>query len=317
MSNPIASLRGSIAALVTPFKHGKIDEDAFVALCERQIACGTVALVPCGTTGEASTLDHNEQTRLIQLAVETAHGRVPVIAGAGSNCTNTTIDLVSQAEKLGADGVLCVVPYYNRPTQEGLFRHFQAVQAKTALPVLLYDVPSRTGTGLTVETVLRLAELPNIIGIKDASGDLQRVVEMRRQLGPDFLLLSGNDGDAAAALALGSHGCISVSANLTPALCAAMHRSWFNNDFGRFQYLRDLLDILDAAIFIESNPIPVKWMLARLGLIKDELRLPLTPLSPCHHAAVRHALGTVMQQETDEAMRVRNQQSASQLNAAE
>jgi 4-hydroxy-tetrahydrodipicolinate synthase len=305
MSDPhgLTGLRGSMTALVSPFRDGRLDEKAFVFLCERQIERGTAALVPCGTTGEASTLDRSEQMRLIQLAVEAARGRIPVIAGAGSNCTSTTIDLVHQAEHLRADAVLCVVPYYNRPTQEGLFRHFQAVQNKTGLPVLLYDVPARSGTGLTVETILRLAELPHIVGLKDASGDVPRTTELRRQLGPDFLLLSGNDGEAAAALGLGSQGCISVAANVAPALCAALHRAWADNDFSRFQYLRDLLDTLAAALFVESNPIPVKWALARLGLIEDELRLPLTPLSQKHEAALRHALDIVLPHETEEAAR--------------
>jgi len=305
MSDPhsLTGLRGSMTALVSPFRDGRLDENAFVFLCERQIDRGAAALVPCGTTGEASTLDRSEQMRLIQLAVEAARGRVPVIAGAGSNCTSTTIDLVHQAEQLGADAVLCVVPYYNRPTQEGLFRHFQAVQAKTGLPVMLYDVPSRSGAGLAVETILRLAELPRIVGLKDASGDVPRTADLRRQLGSDFLLLSGNDGETAAALALGSDGCISVAANVAPALCAALHRAWADNDFGRFQYLRDLLDTLSAAMFVESNPIPVKWALARLGLMEDELRLPLTPLSPCHEATVRHALDSVLPHETEAAAR--------------
>jgi len=302
MSIPLRGLRGSMTALVSPFKDGRLDEKAFVQLCERQIACGTAALVPCGTTGEASTLNHGEQTRLIQLAVETSRGRVPVIAGAGSNCTATAMTLVRQAEQLGANAVLCVVPYYNRPTQEGLFRHFQAIQGHTGLPVLLYDVPSRTGTGLAFETILRLADLPNIAGLKDASGDLGRTATLRQRLGPDFLLLSGNDGEAAAALALGSQGCISVSSNVAPALCAALHRCWAENDFGRFQFLRDLLDVLAKAMFVESNPIPVKAALARLGLIEEELRLPLTPLSQCFEAGLRQALETVMAHEAAEAM---------------
>lgn len=304
-SNRLTGLRGSMVALVTPFKAGRVDEDAFIALCERQIERGSSALVPCGTTGEASTLKRGEQMRVIKLAIETARGRVPVIAGAGSNCTDTAVELVRQAEQFGADGVLCVTPYYNRPTQEGLFQHFRAIQGSTGLPVLLYDVPCRTGGGLTLDTILRLAGLGNIVGLKDAAGDLRRTVELRQQLGADFLLLSGNDGETADALAAGSQGCISVSANVAPALCAALHLAWADNDFARFQYLRDLLDILAAAMFVETNPIPVKWALARLGLIEDELRLPLTPLSLCHEAAVRHALDAIVSPEMEEAKKRR------------
>jgi len=299
----ISALRGSMVALITPFKDDVLDEEAFVGLCERQIERGTAALVPCGTTGEASTLTQNEQLRLIELAVKAARGRVPVIAGAGSNCTATAIELVRRAEKIGADAALCVAPYYNRPTQEGLFRHYQAIQAKTGLPILLYDVPARTGTGLATETVLRLADLPGIIGLKDASGDLSRVEIFRARLGEGFLRLAGNDGEAAASLSLGGHGCISVCANITPALCASLHRAWAENDFSRFLYLRELLEILAAAMFLETNPIPVKWSLARLGLCGDELRLPLTQLSGQHEGAVRHALDAVISHEMDEARR--------------
>ncbi|HXP95583.1 MAG TPA: 4-hydroxy-tetrahydrodipicolinate synthase [Telmatospirillum sp.] len=301
----VEGFRGSITSLVTPFKNGHVDERAFAFLCERQIDRGAAGLVVCGTTGEASTLDHREQTLLIRLAVETVGGRIPVIAGAGSNSTDTATDLAYQAEWLGADAILCVVPYYNRPTQEGLFQHFRAVQSKTSLPLLLYDVPSRTGARLALGTIARLAELPNIVGIKDASGDLERFVALRRTLGTDFLLLSGDDATAAAALASGSDGCVSVSANVAPALCAALHRAWADRDVDRFQRLRDLLDALSTALFMESNPIPVKWALARLGLIQDELRLPLTPLSPDCEPAVRQALDGIVSFEAEEAARMR------------
>lgn len=300
----LKGVRGSMTALVTPFKDGHIDSRTFVFLCERQIERGAAALVVCGTTGETATLDRREQTLLIRLAVEAAKGRVPVIAGAGSNCTSTAIDLAYQAEWLGADGILCVVPYYNRPTQEGLYQHFLAVQSKTGLPVLLYDVPARAGTGLSLETIVRLAELPNIVGIKDASGDLERTAVLRRRLDPGFLLLSGDDAQAAAALELGGDGCISVSANVAPALCAALHRSWAENDRGRFQSLRDLLGPLATALFIESNPIPVKWALARLGLLGDELRLPLTPLSQQCEPALRQVLDGIVSSEMEEVERL-------------
>ncbi|MDR3438493.1 4-hydroxy-tetrahydrodipicolinate synthase [Telmatospirillum sp.] len=303
-SAQIKGVQGSIAALVTPFRDGLVDEPAFRFLCERQIERGTSALVVCGTTGEAPTLDRRERTTIIRLAVDVAARRVPVVAGVGSNCTASAIDQAYQAEWLGADGLLCVVPYYNRPTQEGLFRHFLAVQSKTCLPVLLYDVPARTGAGLTIETIVRLSQLPNIAGLKDASGDLDRMAQLRRHLGPDFLLLSGDDATAAAALELGSQGCISVSANVAPALCAALHRSWIAQDLGKFRFLRDLLAPLATALFIESNPIAVKWALARLGVIQDELRLPLTPLSLHCEAVVRQALDGIVFHEAEEAARV-------------
>jgi len=312
----LSGLRGSMTALVTPFKNNQLDEEAFAFLCERQIERGTAALVPCGTTGEASTLDHDEQMRLVQLTVKTARGRVPVIAGAGSNCTRSAIDLARRAEQLGADAILCVVPYYNRPSQEGMFRHFQAVQACTGLPVLLYDVPSRTGAGLTLDTILRLAELPNIAGLKDAAGDIWRTGELRRHLGPDFLLLSGNDTDTAALLALGSQGCISVLSNIIPAACATLHRLWAEGDYDRFNELRAPLDRLAAVLFLESNPIPVKWILAQMGLISGELRLPLTPLASQHEGNIRKVLDLVLPWEAKAAARMAPP-TQDQSNAAE
>ncbi len=306
MTSQLKGLRGSLTALVTPFRNGRIDQRAFAFLCERQIERGAAALVACGTTGEASTLDRREQTLVIRLAVEIAGGRVPVIAGVGSNCTASAIDLAYQAEWLGADAILCVVPYYNRPTEDGLFQDFRSVQGKTGLPVLLYDVPARTGTGLDLDTIMRLAELPNIAGIKDASGKIARTAVLRQRLGADFRLLSGDDATAAAALGQGSDGCISVSANVAPALNAALHRSWANGDMTRFQFVRDLLTPLAAALFVESNPIPVKWALSRLGLLQEELRLPLTPLSRHCEAALHRALDGILSAEADEAARIRS-----------
>jgi 4-hydroxy-tetrahydrodipicolinate synthase len=299
-----------MTALVTPFNNGRIDETAFIALCRRQINRGTAALVPCGTTGEASTLTHDEQLRVIALAVDAAEGRVPVIAGAGSNCTSTAVALVDQAERLGVDAVLSVVPYYNRPMQEGLYQHFSAIQANTNLPVLLYDVPARAGTALALDTIRRLAELPNIVGIKDATGDLLRAKELRRLVRADFLLLCGDDARVADFLALGSEGCISVTANVAPAACAALHRAWAANDLGRFQHLRGLLDTLTAALFIETNPISVKWALSRLGLIQDSLRLPLTSLDTRHQPLVMTALNAISATEAQEAAKLAQQPRA-------
>lgn len=294
LSHPLAELRGSMVALVTPFRNGKIDEDAFVHLCERQIRAGSAALVPCGTTGEAPTLSHAEQIRLIGLAVQAARGRVPVIAGAGSNCTATTIELARHAKALGADAALCIAPYYNRPSQEGLFRHFEAVQAGAGLPILLYDVPKRTGVALELETIIRLAQLPNIAGLKDASGDMARAGRLRYAVPPEFLRLCGDDALLGDHLALGGHGCISVTANITPALCADMHRAWQGHDYGRFSRIGAALSPLNDALFVESNPIAVKWALSQLGLVSDELRLPLTSLQPGHHPRVLRALADIL-----------------------
>ncbi len=297
----LAGLRGSMTALVTPFKKGRIDEDAFVFLCQRQIERGTAALVPCGTTGEVSTLSRAEQLRLIELAVKVAAGRVPVIAGAGSNCTATAVDLVQEAARLGADAVLSVVPYYNRPSQEGIYQHFKAVQSCSDLPVLVYDVPARSGIRLTTDTIERLADLPNIVGLKDASGDMERAKAIRRLLRDDFLLLCGDDCRVGEYLALGSAGCISVTGNVAPALCATLHGVWEANEFSLFQHLRGLIDTLSEAMCVETNPIPVKWALARLGLAGDELRLPLTPLAQSRHAAVLHALDAIVDAEAAKA----------------
>jgi 4-hydroxy-tetrahydrodipicolinate synthase len=297
----LCDLRGIMTAMVTPFKDDRLDENGFVFLCQRQIERGVAALVPCGTTGEASTLTHGEQMRLIELAVKTSDGRVPVIAGAGANCTRTAIELVQEAERLGADAILSVVPYYNRPTQEGLYQHFKMVQSATELPVLLYDVPSRTGASLTIDTLERLSDLPNIVGLKDASGDFDRAKKLRRLLGTDFLLLCGDDARFPDYLALGSEGCISVASNVAPALCASLYRAWESNDLGRFQHLRTLLGVLNEALFVETNPIPVKWALARLGLMGDDLRLPLTPLAQKCQPLVLRALNTVIDAEAEEA----------------
>lgn len=296
-NHALDGLRGSMTALVTPFKDGRIDETSFVSLCERQIRCGTAALVPCGTTGEAPTLTHEEQSRLIDLAVRTASGRVPVIAGAGSNCTATTRTMVAEAARLGADGALCIVPYYNRPTQEGLYRHFEEIQATSSLPVIVYDVPKRTGTALELDTIIRLSRLPNIVGLKDASGDLARAARLRHLVGRDFLRLCGDDALAGPFLNLGAQGCISVVANVTPALCSALHRAWTAHDTVRFQEISEILDPLNNALFAESNPVPVKWALARLGLMRGDLRLPLTPLSERYRDTVLRAIQTALPAE--------------------
>jgi 4-hydroxy-tetrahydrodipicolinate synthase len=290
-------LRGSMVALVTPFRDGRIDEEAFVGLCERQIRAGSSALVPCGTTGEAPTLSHSEQIQLIGLAVRAAQGRVPVIAGAGSNCTATTIEMVRHAQLLGADAALCIAPYYNRPSQEGLFRHFEAVQSSTTLPIVLYDVPKRTGVALELDTIVRLAQLPNIVGLKDASGDMAKAGRLRYSVPSEFLRLCGDDDLVADHLALGSQGCISVTANIAPGLCAALHQAWAAHEYRRASQITHQLAELNAALFLESNPIPVKWALAHLGLIGGELRLPLTSLRECHEQQVQRAVQGILAAE--------------------
>lgn len=273
------SIRGSIPALITPFKGGRPDMAAFEKLVEWQIAQGSHGLVPCGTTGETPTLHDDEHIALIRACVKAARGRVPVIAGTGSNSTEKAVMLAKAAEKNGADAILVVTPYYNKPTQEGLFQHFKAVHDACRLPVILYNVPGRTGVEISVETVVRLGKLPRIAGIKDASVDLSRPLAIRRQLGPDFIQLSGEDATVAAYLAQGGHGCISVTANVAPKLCADLHEAWANGDYIRFGILRDRLLPLHKTLFIETSPAPAKYCLAKLGLGTEELRLPLVPVS--------------------------------------
>lgn len=274
----IVDIRGSIPALVTPFKGGKVDMEAFARIVEWQIASGSHGLVPCGTTGETPTLSTEEHLAVIKACVKAARGRVPVIAGAGSNSTEKAVMLAKGAERNGADAILVVTPYYNKPMQEGLFQHFKAVHDACALPVILYNVPGRTGIEISVETVVRLGKLPRIVGIKDASVDLSRPLAIRRQLGPDFIQLSGEDATVAAYLAQGGHGCISVTANVAPKLCADLHNAWAEGDMIRFSILRDRLLPLHKMLFAETNPSPAKYCLSKLGLLRDELRLPLLPV---------------------------------------
>ncbi|MDY0008121.1 MAG: 4-hydroxy-tetrahydrodipicolinate synthase [Bdellovibrionales bacterium] len=270
---------GSYVALVTPFKKGKVDFDAFQKLVEWHIASGTHGLVPCGTTGETPTLSVEEHKSLIVACVEAAAGRVPVIAGAGSNATDKSVELGRFAEKSGADGILVVTPYYNKPTQEGMYQHYKAVNDAQGLPVILYNVPGRTGVEISVETVVRLAALKRIAGIKDASVDLSRPLQIRRALGDDFIQLSGEDGTVAAYLAQGGHGCISVTANVAPKLCADLHNAWQKKDWKKFEKLRDQLLPLHKHLFAETNPSPAKYCLTRLGKIGPDMRLPMLPVS--------------------------------------
>ncbi|MDP2206674.1 MAG: 4-hydroxy-tetrahydrodipicolinate synthase [Alphaproteobacteria bacterium] len=270
---------GSYVALVTPFKGGKVDLDAFQKLVEWHISSGTHGLVPCGTTGETPTLTESEHKSLIVACVEAAAGRVPVLAGAGSNATEKAVELGRFAEKSGADGILVVTPYYNKPTQEGLYRHYKAVNDAQGLPVILYNVPGRTGVEISVDTVIRLAALKRIAGIKDASVDLSRPLQIRHALGDGFIQLSGEDGTVAAYLAQGGHGCISVTANVAPKLCADLHTAWQKKDWKKFEKIRDQLLPLHKNLFAETNPAPAKYCLHRMGKIGGDLRLPMVPVS--------------------------------------
>ena len=271
----LAQIEGSLVALVTPFRHRKIDGNAFSTLCERQVRRGTAGLVVCGSTGEATALSGEEHGRVVALAVEAAAGRVPVIAGCGALATEQAVELAIGAACNGADALLCAPPPYVRPTQEGIIAHVRAVAHAGDLDVVLYDVPSRTGVAVEDATVATLFESGLIVGIKDAAGDVSRPPRLRARCGDGLRQLGGDDSTSAAYRAMGGHGCISVTANVVPALCSAMHGAWAGQDLLEFGRLRDLLAPLHHALFAESNPIPVKTALALADLCMGELRLPL------------------------------------------
>jgi 4-hydroxy-tetrahydrodipicolinate synthase len=276
----VAKLSGYAPALPTPFDdNGDVDGEAFERLCDLQITCGATALVVGGTTGEASTLTSQEQGEHIRIAVAVSRGRVPVIAGAGSNATDHAIALTKDAETTGADAVLSVVPYYNKPTQAGLYAHFREIAVSTGLPVILYDVPSRTACGLADATIARLAELPRIIGLKDASGDIARPSRLRTLVGPEFQLLSGDDALGLAFLAQGGDGCISVTSNVAPGLCRNMFLAWRQGSAARAQRLARPIAQLTAALFCETNPVALKYALSLFGLMSPRVRLPLVELN--------------------------------------
>ncbi len=281
---------GSIPALLTPFKDDGIDEAAFQAFVDWQIRHGSSAVSPVGTTGESPTLSHNEHKRVVDLCVEAAAGRVPVIAGAGSNATAEAVALAQHAEASGADAVLVVVPYYNKPTQSGLYAHFKAVHDACGLPIILYNIPGRSVVDLAVETMGSLAQLPRIAGVKDATNDLSRPPAQRALCGADFCQLSGEDATAPAFLGQGGHGCISVTANCAPQACANLQAAWQAGDLARFAELRDALAPLHKALFLEPNPAPVKYACAQLGLCQDTVRLPLERVSDSTARAVQHAM---------------------------
>lgn len=282
--------KGSFTALITPFKNGGIDEDAFRHLVDWQIGQGTHGLVPVGTTGESPTLSHEEHKRVVELCIEAADGRVPVIAGAGSNSTAEAVELTKHAEEAGASAVLVVTPYYNKPTQEGLYQHYKAINDAADIPIIIYNIPSRSVVDMSVATMRRLFELPNIVGVKDATANMARVSQQRAAMGEAFNQLSGEDATALGFMAHGGHGCISVTSNVAPALCAEFQNACLAGDFGRALQVQDRLMPLHDALFVETNPAPVKYAASRLGLCNCDTRLPLASLSEAGRKVVDEAM---------------------------
>jgi 4-hydroxy-tetrahydrodipicolinate synthase len=282
--------KGSIVAIVTPFRKGKVDEEAFRRLIEFQIENGTSAIVPVGTTGESATLDMEEHKRTLKIAVEAARKRVPVIAGTGGNSTAEAIELTEYAKKIGADATLQVTPYYNKPTQEGMFQHFKAIAKAVSLPQVLYNIPGRTGVNMLPQTVARVAEIPEVVAIKEASGSLGQMAEVVQLAGDKITLLSGDDNLTLPILAIGGKGVISVVANIVPKDNADMVKAWEEGKIDRARELFYKLLPLCQAMFIETNPIPVKTSLALLAKIDGEMRLPLCPMAPANQEKLRKAL---------------------------
>jgi len=284
------NFRGSFTALVTPFKNGGLDEAAFRGLVNWQIAEGTHGLVPVGTTGESPTLSHDEHKRVVEWCVSEAAGRVPVMAGAGSNSTSEAIDFAQHAEKAGADAVLVVTPYYNKPTQEGLYQHFKAINDAIGIPIFIYNIPGRSVIDMSVETMKRLSALKNIVGVKDATANMVRVSQQRAELGEAFIQLSGEDATALGFNAHGGQGCISVVSNVAPRLCAEFQNACLGGKFAEALKLQDKLLLLHTNLFIETNPTPVKYALSLLGKASADVRLPMVPVSDASKVAVRKAM---------------------------
>lgn len=282
--------RGSLVALVTPFKNGAVDEDAFRKLVDFQIENGTHGLVPAGTTGESPTLSHDEHKRVVEICIDEARGRVPVIAGAGSNSTAEAMDFTRHAKEAGADAVLHVTPYYNKPTQEGLYQHFKAVHDCAEIPVVIYNIPGRSVVDMTVETMARLAELPRVVGVKDATADLVRPIQTRMAMGSDFTQLSGEDASIVPYLAHGGHGCISVTANVAPKPLSEMHEAWQRRDLDTVFTINERLQPLHAALFCETSPGPVKYATALLGLCDGTTRLPIVEITETSKRRVEDAM---------------------------
>lgn len=281
---------GSITALITPFKNGEIDAKAFQDFVQWQLNEGTNGFVPCGTTGESPTLTDQENDMLTRLTLEVAKGKAPVIAGCGSNNTAHAVHLTQQAQKAGANGALHVVPYYNKPSQEGLYQHYKTIHDQSDLPIVIYNIPGRSVANMTIETMARLAELPRIVGVKDATGDLGRPVKTRQTCGENFVQLSGNDDTVLAFLAQGGDGCISVVSNIAPSLCAQMHNAWRKGDLAAAQKLNDQIQPLVEVLFVETSPSPVKYAASLLGKARNELRLPMVPVTKANEKHIKEAL---------------------------
>ncbi len=288
MSGPM--FVGSFTALITPFENGHVDESAYQRFIQWQIDQGTHGVVPCGTTGESTTLSHEEHMRATELCIEVAKGKVPVIAGSGSNSTEEAIRLTRHAKEAGADAVLIVAPYYNKPTQEGLYQHYKAIHDAVEIPIFVYNVPSRSIVDVSVATLARLAKLPNIVGVKDATADLARPALTRIAIDEDFIQLSGEDATVVPFLAQGGHGCISVTANLAPRHCADLHQAWQRGDLETARRINDRLMPLHQALFFETSPGPTKYAVSVLGLCENRLRLPLVPIRPETEASLREAM---------------------------
>jgi 4-hydroxy-tetrahydrodipicolinate synthase len=282
--------QGLYTALITPFKNGKVDARAFQDFVEWQVKQGVHGLVPCGTTGESPTLSKEEHQRVIELCIEAASGKVKIMAGTGSNSTEETIAKTKFAQKAGADGALIVAPYYNKPSQEGLYRHYKAINDAVKIPIVLYNVPSRALVDISDEAMVRLSELPNIVGVKDATGDLTRPLTLRAKLKRKFALLSGEDMTAVAFNLSGGVGCISVTSNLMPRACAEVQNACVSGDFKKAQALSDKLTLLHDVMFCETNPAPVKFAASLMGKCSPELRLPLAPLSENGKKQIRQTL---------------------------
>ena len=287
--------KGSMVALITPFRDGKVDAAAFRDFVAWQIEQGTHGLVPCGTTGESPTLSHQEHMEVTEMCVEVANGKVPVVAGTGSNSTSEAIELTQHAQKAGADGALVVTPYYNKPTQAGMYAHFKAIHDATDIPIIIYNIPPRSVIDMSVETMARLAELPRIVGVKDASNDLARPLKLRVALKNDkeFCQLSGEDATAVPLLSQGGVGCISVTANVAPKLCALMHEAWQRKDLDEVDRINKSLMPLHDALFCETSPSPVKYAASLLGKCSAEVRLPLAEASPNAQDRVREAMNGI------------------------
>ncbi|MGA0563042.1 4-hydroxy-tetrahydrodipicolinate synthase [Ancylobacter sp. VNQ12] len=289
MPHPLP-FRGSFTALVTPFRDGKLDEKAFRSFVDWQIEEGIHGLVPVGTTGESPTVSHDEHKLVVEWTVAQSAGRVPVIAGAGSNNTIEAIDLARHAEKAGADAVLVVTPYYNKPGQEGLYQHYKAINDAIGIPIYIYNIPGRSVIDMSVETMARLFELKNIVGVKDATANLARVSQQRQVMGPTFNQLSGEDATALGFMAHGGDGCISVASNVAPKLCAQLMNACIAGDYKAALEIQDRLFPLFQALFVETNPSPTKYALSVLGKIADEARLPMVPVTEKTKLVVRDAM---------------------------